>query len=311
MALSSASPLRRYAACLVMLAAIPVLARAQVNSPATALERAGYQVFSGHFNGDSYIDILVRAKPKIVPIAIDDLAVPIAIFASPTFALLSDGAGSYSLVVRPSASITSSSVWQANTHSVAYADFLGNGVTGIMIRSVVAGGVSFTVTSSPSAVQPSLLQKISSSDLGLDLGASGRTVEFRDANRDGRSDLVVRTNGLITDTFLADSNGLFVRATGNSSIEAAWYGLRASLDANDRASALNFISSDKQSQYSALFQAIGSELPNLTQRWSSIAGASVDSRFANYIVTQTINGTATDYMITFVFENDRWVISEL
>ncbi|HEU5133719.1 MAG TPA: hypothetical protein VFU13_01125 [Steroidobacteraceae bacterium] len=296
----------------LLLMALTLPAHAQSNSPATGLQRAQYQVFSGDYNGDGFKDILAKAKPKVIPIALDDLAIPIVIYASPTFVLMSNNGAPYSLVTKPASSIVNSSVWLASTHAVDFGDFLGNGVTSMMIRSIVPNGDSFTVTTSASVIQPSLLQRISSSDLGIDLGAVGRTTEFRDSNRDGRADLVVRTNGRITDVFIADTNGQFARATGNGSIEASWFAFRASLDANDPASALNFISITRRSKYSAAFQAIGTQLPNLTQRWSSFAAVRiVSSRFANYLITQTINGVATDYMITFVWENGRWVVAEL
>jgi len=202
-------------------------------------------------------------------------------------------------------------VWLANTHAVDFGDFLGNGITSMMIRSIVPNGDSFTVTTSASVIQPSLLQRISSSDLGVDLGATGRTIEFRDSNRDGRADLVVRTNGRITDVFIADSNGQFVRSTGNMTIEASWFALCASLDANDPTSALTFFASDRQAQYGPVLQALGAQLSGLTQRWSSFAAVRVGSTFANYLVTQSINGVSTDYMITFVLQDGRWVIAEL
>jgi hypothetical protein len=299
---------------LILVVGGPLLASAafaQAAPASTALQLGNYVIFSGDVNGDGYVDILAKSTPKFVPIALDDLIFSIPIFASPTFVLLSSG-GSYSLVTEPPASIVNSSVWQANSHSLAFADFLGNGVTSMLIRSAVAGGDSFSVTASPSTGQLALLQHISSSDLGVDLGALSRTVEFRDANRDGRADLVVRTNGRITETFLADSNGLFVRPIGNATIEASWYAFCASLDANDPASAVSFISATRRAQYDAAFQAVGSQLPDLTQRWSSFAAVRVvGSSFANYLITQTINGIATDYMITFVWEDGRWVVAEL
>lgn len=296
----------------LLLMALTLPAHAQSNSPATGLQRAQYQVFSGDHNGDGYKDILAKAKPKVVPIALDDLTIPIVLYASPTFVLMSNNGAPYSLITKPDSSIVNSPVWLASTHAVDFGDFLGNGITSMLIRSIVPNGDSFTVTTSASVIQPSLLQRISSTDLGIDLGAVGRTIEFRDSNSDGRSDLVVRTNGRITDVFIASSDGLFVRATGNGSIEASWSALRASLDANDPTSALNFISIKRRSHYSAAFQAVGSQLPNLTQRWSSFAAVRVvASRFANYLITQTIDGVATDYMITFVWENGRWVVAEL
>jgi hypothetical protein len=296
---------------LLVLTALILPAYPQSNSPATGLQQAGYQIFSGDYNGDGYKDIFAKAKPKVVPIALDDLTIPVVIFASPNFVLMSTNGGPYSVIIKPVPSIMSSSVWAASTHAIEFGDFLGNGVTSMMIRAVVPGADSFTVTTPSNVIQPYLLQRISSSGLGIDLGATGRTIELRDSNRDGRADLVVRTNGRITDVFIADSNGQFARATGNATIEASWFALCASLDANDPTSALTFFASDRQDRYGPVLQAFGAQLSNLTQRWSSFAAVRVASTFANYLVTQTINGVSTDYMVTFVLQDGRWVITEL
>jgi hypothetical protein len=286
-------------------------ASAQAVTPANALQAGNYTIYSGDFNGDGRTDILAKAKPRIAMIALDDLSVPLAIFASPTFALLSSGS-SFTLVNKPESNVVNSGVWQANTHTIAFGNFLGNGITSMMIRAQVPNGDSFTITTPAGVIQPTLLQRISSTDLGLDLGASGRSVEFSDANRDGRQDLVVRTSGRITDVFVADENGQFVRAPGNpGSIVAAWNGLRASLDASDPASALGFFSTESRNRYDAVFQRLGSQLPNLSPRWSGLEQIRVSSLEATYSIKQTFEGVTTDYLVQFVYQDGRWVLLEL
>ena len=285
---------------------------AQSVPPATALQLANYAVFSGDVNGDGFRDILLKAKPRLVLIQLDDLSVPIPVYPVPTFVLLSNG-GSYTLVTSPALDIVNSSVWQANTYTISFGDFIGNGVTSMMIRSTTGGGDTFTVTTPANAVQPTLLQRITPGDLGIDLGDPSRTVEFRDSNRDGRSDLVVRTNGRVTDVFVADSTGQFMRQAGSTgSISVAWNGLRASLDASDAASAVGFFSADTQSRYDSVFQRLGAgELPNISARWSNFQQISVDATYATYAITQTYNGVSSDYLVSFVFENGRWVLNEM
>jgi hypothetical protein len=286
-------------------------ASAQAVTPVTALQAGNYTIYSADYNGDGHTDILAKAKPRMVMIALDDISVPIPVYSSPIFVLMSSGS-TYTLETRPASHIVNSSAWQANTHMVAFGNFLGNGVTSMMIRSQVPNGDTFTITTPASALQPTLLQRISSTDLGLDLGASNRTVEFSDSNRDGRQDLVVRTGGRITDVFVADENGQFARAAGNpGSIVAAWNGLRASLDASDPASALNFFATESRNRYEAVFQRLGSQLPNLSPRWSGLEQIRVGSQHATYVIKQTFNGVTTDYLVSFVYQDGRWVLLEM
>jgi hypothetical protein len=92
----------------------PQLTQAQVPAKfVDALRRGSYTLLSGDVNSDGIPDILARAKPNVVPIDLDGLSIPIVFYVSPTFALLSQPGGNYSLLANPSASIRNHTAWQA------------------------------------------------------------------------------------------------------------------------------------------------------------------------------------------------------
>jgi hypothetical protein len=287
------------------------IATAQVSQRyVNALVRAKYTVYSGDYNSDGHIDILAKATPAVIPIALDDLNVPIVFFPSPTFVLLSSGS-TYTLDYNPSSALKNSAVWQLNTHDLSFGDLLGNGAGAMLIRSKSTGGTSFTVSTSPSDGKPQFVQAIGANDLGLDLGTSGVSVQLKDTNRDGRADLIVRTNGLIAAVFVADAGGAFQRPTDSAgSITASWRALCAALDAGDPTSALSFISTYSGPKYSSAFANLGSDLAGLTQYWSDIQAVTVSTRYATYLLTQNLDGQERGYLITFVNENGRWVVEQ-
>lgn len=274
-----------------------------------ALRRGNYEIFSGDVNSDGHVDILAKARPTIVPISLDDLIVPIPIFPSPTFAILSDASGSYSLIVNPSPSIRNSSVWQANTHDLAYGDVLGNGAGGMVIHARSANGVSFTIGTSVSNGQPQLIQHLSPASLGVDLGVTGTTIALGDTNNDGRADLVVRVNGLISNVFVADSDGTFDKPPdAKASAIAAWHAFRVSLDAGEANSALQFISAPVRPQYAAAFSVLANRITTMTQNWSALDAVSVRPDYAVFTLTQTYSGQTRLHFVTFSLEGDRWMI---
>lgn len=275
------------------------------------IRKANYKMFVGDVNSDTYPDILARATPKIVPIPLDDLTIPIVLPGSPTFVLLSSSGGPYTLTVNPSASIRNNPAWQTAAYSLFFGDILGDGRGGMLIRSNNAGVASFTIATSAGSGQPGLVQQISATDLGVDLGGPGRAVEFSDSNDDGRADLVVRTDGKISDVFIANSEGVFVRATDAAgSILAAWNAFRASLKANDIPSALEYFTSDARPDYQTALQNLSSTLSSIPQNWQPIQAVTVNDQYAIYLLDQNFEGATRSHLIVFERQSGRWVMSE-
>lgn len=297
-------------AALVTIANMEAAVAQSANPFAGWLGGANYQLYSGDVNSDGYPDLLAKSKPKLIPIAVDDITIVIPKRASPTFVLLSSG-GSYSLVINPANSIKDSSVWQLDSFTIVLGDILGDGSGSALIRASVPGGTSFTVATSMTDGNPQLVQVISSAELGVDLGGPGKDVKFSDANDDGRSDLIVRTNGLITDVFVSDASGRFTRQPGaEGSIAVAWNAFRASLKANEISSAINFFASDVRDEYQGVMQALSDSLSDLPEQWAPLLAVAVSNEYGIYLLDQVADGTTRSHLIVFERQGGRWVLSE-
>jgi hypothetical protein len=275
-----------------------------------ALQRARYQVFRADINSDGIIDFLLKARRQIVLIDYD-VPIPVPLRSpSATFLLRSSG-GSYVLEVNPAAATVANPAWQASTDELIYGDVLGVGSNAMMIRARVSGSASFVIVTRESDGQPVLLQHLTASQLGPDLGAANVTVTLTDVTRDGRADLIVRTNGMITNVFAASTDGLFVRPSSDEQASAAaWHAFAASLNAGDAQSALGFITTDSVPKYSAALAALGGSISTLTQNWSGLVPISVRPSYAVYLVRENYAGVQRGYLVTIVVENGRWLIDE-
>jgi hypothetical protein len=274
-----------------------------------ALDRAQYQVFVGDINGDGIPDVLVKAKTPVAMIPLDDLQFPVVLKPpSPTFELLSNGAG-YTLVINPPWSVIQNPVWTTGNYDLLFADTLGTGSHDLLLRPRTAGGTAFLVSTSPTDGSPQLAETISQSTLGIDLGASGVSVALTDVNRDGRADLVVRTNGQITAVFLADANGTFSKpVSAQSSVFASWNGLRASLDAGDINSAAAFVAPASRAGYVAVLTSIGANVANVSGNWSDLKAIELAPTYARCALIQTENGSQYLYHVNFVLQNGQWLV---
>ena len=293
--------------CLVCLSLAPFEEAGAQASTTDALRRAGYVVYTGNINSDGVPDIMVKAKTKIVIIDFDP-AIPLKLKpSSPTFVLLSTGANSYVLDAAPSNSTINSSAWSAASYQAVFGDFTGSGIEGMFLRDSSTGGASFSITLD-SAGQPHLLQAISPSSLGTDLGAANNAAELRDINGDGRADLVVRTSGRVSNAFLAASDGTFVR-DNMGSIYATWFGMLTSLDEQNSANALQYIAADEQPRYQDALANMGASMTTIRQSLSNFAAIEVNSDFATFVVDQTVNGQVRSHFVNFTFSGGQWKLA--
>lgn len=295
-------------AVVALVASLP--ASAQAPSGSSDFVRSEFTVYSGDFNGDHFIDILVKAKRKIALIALDDLSIPVPIPAPvKSFAILSDGNGVYSMVTTVTSAMLNSSVWQANTHDLRFGDILGNGSGGAIVEARNPGDPSFSVAVSGGS--PQLVQTLTLSALGFDLAASGITSELSDRNGDGRTDLTIRRNGLVLQVLFANTNGVFV-ADQEATLRAVWLGFKSQLDNGDAASALAYISTDRAPFYSEIFQAFGSSrLRTLSATWTDVKAIALKPTYASFSIVDTFNGQRSVHILVFEKDGDHWVLTTL
>jgi hypothetical protein len=278
---------------------------AQSAPPGGVLGSAQYTIYTGDVNGDGQMDLLARAKSRIVIIPYDPpFPVPVRP-PSPTFVLLSSGS-TYTLNGSPSISTVRSSVWQAGGYALLYGDFAGNGNSGMLIRDTSAGGTTFSITSI-AGTGPQLLQAMTSSTLGVDLGASNVTTELADQDGDGRADLLVRTGGRVTAVLLADANGLFNRTDGDP-VMAAWFGMLSSLSSGNQGDALQYISPAIRDTYQQAFTNMGSAATALRATLTNLSGVQISDRFATYVVDQTTNGVVRMHFVQFINVDGVWML---
>ena len=275
-----------------------------------ALQRADYRVLMGDVNGDGILDILAKAKLNVTFVDIDML-VPIVLKpASPTFVLLSSG-GTYSITTSPSAALVNHSAWQANSHDLVFGDVLGSGNNAMLLRGRAAGAPSFVVVTSSSTGAPMLLQQLSIGNLGIDISGSTHSVSLVDTNRDGRADLVLRTNGTIDTVFAANADGLFAAPQDEEDrVMMAWRAFCAALDAGDLASAQQFISPVTRAKYIAGLTNLGPAVATFTSTLGQPREVSTGGNFAEYALTQTYNGATYLHVIVFRKSNNRWQLEE-
>lgn len=299
---------------LLLMSAVIAPAQGQTFPPqyAGALQKAQYTVYSGDVNSDGVPDLLLLPKKRLVII---DYDIPIPIFAkppSPRFVLLSGGGGSFSLDANPSAATVNSSVWQPSNYVLTYGDTLGTGSVALLLQAVTPGKPSFLIATSPTTGAPQLLESLTSATIGLDLGAANTLVTLQDTNYDGRSDLVVWTNGKIFSVFVAAIDGTFTppQPDAGGGALTAWRAFCAALTLGDASSAQNLIATAAQSQYSPVLAALGASpgVTDIPRNWSAPTALDLKSEYAFLAVTQVENGLPILHVVTLVFEGNRWLV---
>lgn len=113
-----------------------------------ALGRTRYVQSAGDINGDGLSDVLMKAMPSVLMLPLeDDLNVPVSIAPpSPTFALLSNPYGQYSLVTDPDAGVIANGAWKAGTQTITFSGASGDLAGSVSISAVAANQTSFVVS---------------------------------------------------------------------------------------------------------------------------------------------------------------------
>jgi hypothetical protein len=154
-----------------------------------------------------------------------------------------------------------------------------------------------------------LLQHLTPSAIGVDLGGAGITTELKDINGDGRSDLLIKTDGTVTDALVADASGILSREE-DSPILATWYAVTAALSASDLNAATQYFTIQAAPTYLNAFAARGN-LPGLAASWSPIQPVIVAENYATFVFTHTDGSIQRLHFVGFVKEGGRWVIASL
>ena len=278
---------------------------------ANLLQRADYRFFSGDINGDGHIDVLAKSKLRIVMIDFDP-AIPIVLKSpSPTFMLLSDSSGQYSLITSPPAATVASAIWRPNSHELSFGDVDGTGSVALLARARVAGEPSFVVVTSATNGMPLLRQHLTTTAIGVDISGPSVSLALTDTTRDGRADLIIRTDGRISTVLAANAAGLFVAPdTSQDRIIMAWNAFCASLDAADVASAANFIDEQSRPRYVPALNDLGVAITGVTTSWSAPKAVEVDTDYAVYSVVQTMDGRSDIHLALFIRVNGNWLLSD-
>jgi hypothetical protein len=283
----------------------------QVFAGSDVLQAAQYSVFMGDVNGDGYPDYLVKAKIRIAMIDYD-VPFPVPLKPpSPTFVLLSNSGGAYSLDSNPTSTVVNSTSWQPESYEMIFGDVQGIGNNSLLLQNRTAGAPSFLIAISAATGAPQLLEKLDASTVGYDLSTSDTTIELRDTSKDGRADLVIRVNGFVASVLTADASGLFHKPTSDQDgVVAAWRSFCAALDSGDVNSAAVFITADSQARYLSALGDLGSSITGLTNNWSDITQLAFKPNFAMYSITETVGGVTSLHILTFLPEGSGWKLSE-
>jgi hypothetical protein len=275
---------------------------------ANGLARSNYRSFSGDVNGDGRTDILLKAVSTTVLIPLDDLTFPVIVKPeNPSFSIISNASGAYSLIANPDEGTLNSTTWQAGSYGLVYGDVLGNGLGSVLIKASATNAPSFVVAiTASSGIQ--LLQTLTPATLGIDLGTSGATVELRKYNADNRSDLIVNMDGRIAAVFTANEAGLFQR-NDELSVQAVWSGLLTAFSNGDVDTAAQYFVEESRDQYREYLADLGEDIKKIPGALSPIRQLSKTDSYAEYVMQQTIGGQSSMYIVPFLRRDGLWSIS--
>lgn len=276
-----------------------------------ALLRTSYQAFSADMNGDGLPDVLLKAMPGIVTVPLDaevNAAISVAP-ASPSFILFSNPGSGYTLAVNPDPALRNHSAWAASTHELLYGDVLGNRAGTLLIKAKQPHLPSAVVAMSASNGQLWLMQPLSVDTIGINVGDAGISLELKDQNNDGRTDLQVLLNGRRHAMFIANENGRFVR-DDKSMILATWSAMLSALAAGDAEGAAQFIAVETREQYRSAFADLGGATKTIVGDLTEFDFVEIGRDMARCVVTQTAGGKTRMHFVSFLARDGGWMLLE-
>jgi len=213
-------------------------------------------------NGDGELDLLVRPKPTLVPLTLDDdMAFVFPVPSRVSGFVLTSRDGSYALTqLDPSA--PPSGDWVESASGLFVADLKGNGCPSVILQAA-SGARTFSV-GYDDAGNPYLIQQLGSTP-GESGDFSGATLVFRDPNLDGRLDLEVSRSGAVDAIYLAQGDGVLKLDPAASAL-AVWSSFGAAMAANDVELSLRHLTRSGVGLYEGTMRELQAELSLLPAR---------------------------------------------
>ncbi len=282
------------------------------------LQSARYEVLVGYFNSDGKLDILLRGQDLFVPIGLDEVLIPIIVKPKfDTVVITSFSDGTYAIDDTAQQTAIDQTQWQEGDYQLLYGNFSGDGSDELFLRSTAPGNPSFIFSGTGGQTKPALTQQFLPETFGLDFGAPGVDVQLSDRNSDGRTDITVTQGDMILAVLLASSGGTFSPVGDktedlDATIGAIWSGFGLRLDNGEANKAMEYFSVARQADYERIFVVLGDGIRDLTANWSQAVPLIVEKDYAEYAVTQTINGQTRMHIIGFIRDSDgQWMIDQL
>lgn len=282
------------------------------------LNDSTYEVLVGQFNADGLADILLRPKDQIVLILLDDLSFPVfakSIFEPTVIASFSNG--QYAIDGSAQKGAIDQTQWLTGSYDIIEGDFNGDGNNELLLVPLTPNKTSFILASTPGTTKPSITQQLNPSDFGLDFGEPNTQVLLEDRNNDGRADIVVNRDGMLLAVLLANNDGLFSTVGDkkedlDATISAIWSGFGARLNNGEINKAVEYFSVASKENYQRILTVLGDDIKTLTSYWSKAVPLIVEKDYAEYAVTQAVNGQTRLHIIGFSRDsNGLWNIEQL
>ena len=283
---------------------------------ADALQRTHYETLNGNVNDDGHPDIYLEAQQSVAILSIETLLLPVPLPApSSTFLLLSRPDGSYRLIRNPASHLVDGTDWLSGNFDVHFGDTDGDGSVEMLVEARFDWSDSFLIGAETSSGRPIFVQQLRETDTGINLGAPGVAAVLDDVNDDGRADLVVYEDGLVIAVFVATVSGNFSFDEDNevnsyASARLVWSAFCRALEDGDMSGALDYVVSSSLPFYHRALSGIV-DLGGLPAQWSEPRRISATDKYAEYLVTQTLDGQTLHHVVVFKKEGERWRVLSL